>query len=148
MRPCSDREIEGGTVVITVYFHNIPVHSERDDLCSKTACPIQPGEFVLKNSEVLPGYTPPVSCPRVGWNSDVMSKMPGFSTAGNLLVMQGAYKIKLQIVDDEGSVLACAYVNFDIVWNWLAEEEGNVKLDLPSILQHNANEKPMTLADK
>lgn len=43
-------------------FHGVPVHVERDDICNKAECPISPGDFVLKNTEVLPGFTPPVSC--------------------------------------------------------------------------------------
>lgn len=38
------------------------MHVERDDICNKAECPIAPGDFVLKNTEVLPGFTPPVSC--------------------------------------------------------------------------------------
>eukprot|EP00246_Nothoceros_aenigmaticus_P006380 TRINITY_DN19228_c0_g1_i1.p1 TRINITY_DN19228_c0_g1~~TRINITY_DN19228_c0_g1_i1.p1 ORF type:complete len:171 (+),score=28.08 TRINITY_DN19228_c0_g1_i1:103-615(+) len=84
----ADREIQGGTVRITVYFHNIPVHTEKDDICSKTTCPIKPGEFALQNSEVLPEITPP-----------------------------GSYKLRLKILDQSKEVLACANVNFEIVEN-------------------------------
>lgn len=38
------------------------MHVEHDDICNKAECPIAPGDFVLKNTEVLPGFTPPVSC--------------------------------------------------------------------------------------
>eukprot|EP00246_Nothoceros_aenigmaticus_P007113 TRINITY_DN20748_c0_g1_i1.p1 TRINITY_DN20748_c0_g1~~TRINITY_DN20748_c0_g1_i1.p1 ORF type:complete len:179 (+),score=15.83 TRINITY_DN20748_c0_g1_i1:113-649(+) len=114
----TDQEIQGGTVIITVYFHSIPVHSERDDLCAKTKCPIKPGDFVLENSEVLPKITPP-----------------------------GSYKIKLQVVDKSGGVLACAYVNFEIVWR-LAEGDHSVRPGVPSIVQHSANQKPFALAEK
>jgi hypothetical protein len=43
-----------------VSFHGVTVHTEKNDICDKSACPIAPGEFVLKNTEVLPGITPPV----------------------------------------------------------------------------------------
>jgi hypothetical protein len=45
---------------VTVSFHGIKVHTEKDDLCSKAACPIT-GDFELNNAEPLPQFTPPVS---------------------------------------------------------------------------------------
>lgn len=45
---------------MTVLFHGIKVHTEKDDLCAKSSCPIN-GAFTLNNAEALPSYTPPVS---------------------------------------------------------------------------------------
>lgn len=57
----AEKELSSGTVVVTVSFHGVPVHIEHEDICSKAECPIAPGEFTLRNTEVLPGITPPVS---------------------------------------------------------------------------------------
>jgi hypothetical protein len=57
---CTGEQISGGTVTIQVYYLGVPVHTEKDDLCSKTSCPILPGEFALRNSEELPDFTPTV----------------------------------------------------------------------------------------
>jgi len=47
-------------VIISVSFHGVTVHTERIDLCDKVQCPVTPGDFVLVNTQVLPGITPPV----------------------------------------------------------------------------------------
>ena len=47
-------------MTIQVFYLGVPVHTEKDDLCSKTSCPILPGEFALNNSEGLPDFTPTV----------------------------------------------------------------------------------------
>jgi hypothetical protein len=56
-----DEKITGGAVVITVSFHGVPVHAERNDICSRAECPIAPGDFTLENTQPLPRITPPVS---------------------------------------------------------------------------------------
>jgi len=84
----TEKEITAGEVVVTVSFHGVPVHVERDDICNKAECPIAPGDFVLKNTEVLPGFTPP-----------------------------GSYKIKLQFLSPDDEQLACANIDFSIVWS-------------------------------
>lgn len=61
------KEITGGSVIVSVSFHGVTVHTEKSDICERAGCPIAPGEFVLKNTEVLPGITPPVGilvCPK------------------------------------------------------------------------------------
>jgi hypothetical protein len=78
--------VDGGTVVVTVSFHGIKIHTEKDDLCSKSSCPIT-GDFTLNNSEPLPQFTPP-----------------------------GQYKLKFQVLDYAGKELACASITFNIVW--------------------------------
>nr|XP_024385765.1 putative phosphatidylglycerol/phosphatidylinositol transfer protein DDB_G0278295 [Physcomitrium patens]PNR46598.1 hypothetical protein PHYPA_013717 [Physcomitrium patens] len=87
------KDITKGSVVVSVSFHGITVHTERSDICSKARCPIPPGEFVLENTEILPGFTPP-----------------------------GSYKIKLQFVDESDKQLACADINFSIVWSQTISE--------------------------
>jgi len=47
--------------VIEVSYFGWHVHSETHDLCTETSCPIQTGDFLVAHSQVLPGYTPPVS---------------------------------------------------------------------------------------
>ncbi|XP_024541094.1 putative phosphatidylglycerol/phosphatidylinositol transfer protein DDB_G0282179 [Selaginella moellendorffii] len=81
--------IKSGTVIVTVLWHNIPVHREVDDLCEKTKCPIAAGDFVLNSTQALPGFTP-----------------------------SGKYKIRMQIVQGS-SLLACANIQFQIVWRRL-----------------------------
>lgn len=57
----AERDITKATVVVSVLFHGVTVHTERSSICSKADCPIPPGEFVLINTQILPGITPPVS---------------------------------------------------------------------------------------
>lgn len=83
----ANQEITTAFVVVTVSFHGIPVHVERNDVCSQLKCPIGPGSFTLENTELLPTLTPP-----------------------------GSYKIKLQFLDGDDSILACAEIKFTIVW--------------------------------
>ena len=66
-------------MIVSVSFHGVTVHTERNDICNRAACPIAPGEFVLKNSEVLPVVTPPVGI-RVFYCSKVvlLSLVPFF----------------------------------------------------------------------
>ncbi|XP_024395184.1 uncharacterized protein [Physcomitrium patens] len=90
------RDITKATVVVSVLFHGVTVHTERSSICSKADCPIPPGEFVLINTQILPGITPP-----------------------------GNYKIKLQILGEQGEQLACAFIDFSIVWNHSVTENFN-----------------------
>lgn len=82
------KEIKGGSVVASVSFHGITVHTEKNNICDRARCPIAPGVFVLDNTQILPGLTPP-----------------------------GNYKIKLQYLGEKGEQLACANINFSIVWS-------------------------------
>jgi len=63
------KEITAGSVIVSVSFHGVTVHTEKSDICDKARCPIAPGVFVLDNTQVLPGITPPVGI----WN--VFSKV-------------------------------------------------------------------------
>ncbi|EFJ36795.1 hypothetical protein SELMODRAFT_77082, partial [Selaginella moellendorffii] len=82
----SGARLASGKLAITVYFHGIFVHREIYDLCQKTSCPVEAGNFVLKSSQNLPSVTP-----------------------------SGAYRLKLEMLDPKNKLLACAMVNFDIV---------------------------------
>ncbi|BBN18818.1 hypothetical protein MPTK1_8g05740 [Marchantia polymorpha subsp. ruderalis] len=82
----ASEELKGGTVVVTVSLYGFKVHTERDDLCGKTECPIK-GDFSLSSSQALPVFTPP-----------------------------GQYKLKFQVLDLNGKEQACASVGFAIVW--------------------------------
>ncbi|MBA0596655.1 hypothetical protein Gorai_013466, partial [Gossypium raimondii] len=53
--------IDGGKLVIEVAYFGWHIHSEIHDLCDETSCPVSTGDFVVSHSQVLPGYTPPVS---------------------------------------------------------------------------------------
>lgn len=53
--------ISGGKLVIDVSYFGWHIHSESHDLCSETSCPVSTGDFVVSHSQVLPGFTPPVS---------------------------------------------------------------------------------------
>eukprot|EP01018_Ginkgo_biloba_P035517 Gb_31579 [translate_table: standard] len=52
--------ISGGKLNLQVFFYGVPVHSESHDLCSKTSCPVKQGNFMLTNTQSLPGFTPPL----------------------------------------------------------------------------------------
>jgi len=57
----SDQALSGGKVLIDVSYFGWHVYSETKDLCGESSCPISVGDFVLAHSQVLPGFTPPVS---------------------------------------------------------------------------------------
>ncbi|XP_024536129.1 uncharacterized protein LOC9630451 [Selaginella moellendorffii] len=82
----SSARLASGKLAITVYFHGIFVRREIYDLCQKTSCPVEAGNFVLKSAQNLPSVTP-----------------------------SGAYRLKLEMLDPKNKLLACAMVNFDIV---------------------------------
>eukprot|EP00249_Psilotum_nudum_P007076 c20294_g1_i1 orf=391-858(-) len=85
--------ITGGKVVIEVFFIGIPVRREIHDLCSKTSCPVAPGEFILSNSQALPGYTP-----------------------------TGRYQLEMRLLSEENDLLTCIRINFRIVKLALQQE--------------------------
>lgn len=60
--------IDGGKLVIEVYFWGVHIHSETHDLCEETTCPISAGDFVISHSQSLPGYTPPVCSTLKFWH--------------------------------------------------------------------------------
>lgn len=55
------QSISGGKLVIDVSYFGVHIHSEVHDLCDETLCPISTGDFLIAHSQVLPGFTPPVS---------------------------------------------------------------------------------------
>lgn len=58
---CTGAEIAGGKLVIDVSYFGWHIHSETHDLCEETSCPVSTGDFVVSHTQVLPGFTPPVS---------------------------------------------------------------------------------------
>ncbi|KAJ7536368.1 hypothetical protein O6H91_12G066200 [Diphasiastrum complanatum] len=98
----TSQNIAGGKVVITVFYRGFPVHTELDDLCGKTSCPIEAGDFIIRDSQVLPGYTPP-----------------------------GPYKIKLLVLGSYFDMLACTNIDFNIVASTGTTQE-NADIGLPS----------------
>lgn len=48
-------------MVIEVSYFGWHIHSETHDLCDETNCPIAIGDLLVAHSQILPGYTPPVS---------------------------------------------------------------------------------------
>lgn len=57
----TDKAISGGKLVIDVSYFGWHIHSETHDLCDETSCPVSIGDFVVAHSQILPGFTPPVS---------------------------------------------------------------------------------------
>lgn len=53
--------ISGGKLLIDVSYFGWHIHSETHDLCEESSCPVSSGDFVISHTQVLPGYTPPVS---------------------------------------------------------------------------------------
>jgi len=78
--------IPSGKLNILIFFYGLPVHTENHDLCTKTACPVKQGGFVLTNSQSLPGST----------------------TAGE-------YKLRMKMMNAYDKLLTCVYVSFKIV---------------------------------
>eukprot|EP00898_Chlorokybus_atmophyticus_P007533 jgi/Chlat1/7781/Chrsp66S07239 len=79
-------DVTGGSVTVSVAYRGVPVHYENDDLCDKTACPINKGPFRLNNVQQLPRITPP-----------------------------GPYTLKLSAKGPDGRSLFCANINFNVV---------------------------------
>lgn len=61
LRIYEDNAISSGKLVIEVSYFGWHIHSETHDLCDETKCPVAIGDFLVQHSQVLPGYTPPVS---------------------------------------------------------------------------------------
>lgn len=61
LRIYEDNVISKGKLVIEVSYFGWHIHSETHDLCDETNCPVAIGDFLVAHSQVMPGYTPPVS---------------------------------------------------------------------------------------
>ncbi|KAH1061124.1 hypothetical protein AAZX31_02G180900 [Glycine max] len=57
----SGKALSGGKLAIDVSYFGWHIHSETHDLCGETTCPVSVGDFVIAHSQVLPGFTLPVS---------------------------------------------------------------------------------------
>ncbi|XP_006575278.2 uncharacterized protein [Glycine max] len=55
------KALSGGKLAIDVSYFGWHIHSETHDLCGETTCPVSVGDFVIAHSQVLPGFTLPVS---------------------------------------------------------------------------------------
>lgn len=77
--------IPSGDLKVTVNFMGTPIYETEWDLCSKTNCPIAPGEIDIHYSQTLPPITPP-----------------------------GDYQVQLIASADSGSELLCLLVDFSI----------------------------------
>mgnify|MGYP000432718595 len=53
--------VSGGSITVQVYYLGVNVHTEKDNLCIRTSCPIAPGDFSITNIADLPDFTPTVS---------------------------------------------------------------------------------------
>ena len=89
-----EQTVEGGSIDMSVQLAGIPVYSHTDDLCTKTACPVEPGSsFQINYSRHFPLYTPP-----------------------------GSYTMKLQGVSDTGEKLFCIRIGFHVHFNMQDEQ--------------------------
>ncbi|GLJ31299.1 hypothetical protein SUGI_0627840 [Cryptomeria japonica] len=84
----SEDSISGGKLTIEVFFFGLRIHTEDHDLCTKTACPVKEGSFVITHAQSLPGFTPP-----------------------------GSYRLRVKLTDVDNKLLTCVYVQFSIVRN-------------------------------
>lgn len=57
----ADTPISGGNLEISVSYYFLSVYSETSDICTKTSCPIDAGDFEISHTQSLPSVTPPVS---------------------------------------------------------------------------------------
>ncbi|KAK3031424.1 hypothetical protein RJ639_036165, partial [Escallonia herrerae] len=96
-----DKAVSGGKLVIDVSYFGWQIHSESHDLCSETSCPVSVGDFMISHSQVLPGFTPPVS---------------HFYSLETYMARckQGSYSLKMRMVDDKKHQLTCIGFDFSI----------------------------------
>lgn len=90
--------IEDGAIYMSVSLAGVPVHSEKDELCSKSRCPIEPKTaFQINYTRHFPLYTPP-----------------------------GSYEMKLQGVQG-GQMLFCLNIKFRVTFfgdvHWVGRKE-------------------------
>uniref|UniRef100_A0A1J3H0D6 Putative phosphatidylglycerol/phosphatidylinositol transfer protein n=1 Tax=Noccaea caerulescens TaxID=107243 RepID=A0A1J3H0D6_NOCCA len=81
----TDDAISSGKLVIEVSYFGWRIHSETDDLCEKTKCPVAIGDFLVSHSQVLPIFTPP-----------------------------GTYSLKMKMLDGQKKELTCIKFSFDV----------------------------------
>ncbi|KAK3029278.1 hypothetical protein RJ639_039518, partial [Escallonia herrerae] len=95
------KAVSGGKLIIDVSYFGWQIHSESHDLCSETSCPVSVGDFMISHSQVLPGFTPPVS---------------HFYSLETYVARckQGSYSLKMRMVDDKKHQLTCIGFDFSI----------------------------------
>ncbi|KAF8085247.1 hypothetical protein N665_0674s0012 [Sinapis alba] len=80
-----DNVISRGKLVIEVSYFGWHIHSETHDLCDDTNCSVAIGDFLVRHSQVLPGYTP-----------------------------HNSYSLKMKMVDGHKKELTCIKFSFEI----------------------------------
>ncbi|XAR60199.1 hypothetical protein NMG60_11033461 [Bertholletia excelsa] len=85
IKASTDQVISEGHLTLSVSYFGVKVHSETDDICEKTECPVSIGKFVLSHTQTLPAITPP-----------------------------GSYTLKLRMDDAKKHELTCISFNFNI----------------------------------
>ncbi|KAI3791608.1 hypothetical protein L2E82_05463 [Cichorium intybus] len=83
----TDTPIPGGNLEIDVSYYFFGVYSETSDLCEKTSCPVDAGEFAISHSQALPSVTPP-----------------------------GSYTLTMKIKDGSNKELTCITFDFSVGW--------------------------------
>lgn len=83
--PDDSKIIPQGVLDVAVNFMGTPIFQTQWDLCSKTSCPISPGDLDIHYSQTLPPIAPP-----------------------------GQYRVELAAHGDDGEPLLCLVVDFSI----------------------------------
>ncbi|KAL4591868.1 hypothetical protein LXL04_004842 [Taraxacum kok-saghyz] len=83
----TDTPIPGGSLQIDVSYYFFGVYSETSDLCTKTSCPVDAGEFEISHTQSLPSVTPP-----------------------------GSYTLTMKLKDANKKELTCITFDFSIGW--------------------------------
>jgi hypothetical protein len=75
----ADQAFAGGSVSMLVKLAGLPIYTETDDLCDKTACPLEAGVPVrIVYNQLMPSVTPPV---RAQWRRRVSVALGGWPRA-------------------------------------------------------------------
>ncbi|CAH1452279.1 unnamed protein product [Lactuca virosa] len=83
----TDTPISGGNLEISVSYYFLSVYSETSDICTKTSCPIDAGDFEISHTQSLPSVTPP-----------------------------GSYTLTMKMKDANNKELTCITFDFSIGW--------------------------------
>ncbi len=77
--PFAERQIHGGEIRFSAFFHSVRLYSGKEDLCLRSRCPSHSdGRFRYKATERLPVFTPP-----------------------------GSYHLRVNVKDDRGDEVVC-----------------------------------------
>ncbi|KAL3830169.1 hypothetical protein ACJIZ3_018971 [Penstemon smallii] len=81
----TNKAISGGKLKIEVSYFGFHIHTEDQNLCEQTGCPVSVGDFLVSHSQELPGITPP-----------------------------GNYNLKMTMLDADNKQLTCITFDFSI----------------------------------